>query len=907
VDFGVIVLAVLAVPVCAIAAFAMVLRLRGRVELLEARLAAAEGELRAAALRPPPPAPAPFEATAAGPEREPEPQPVPEFVPEPEALERPAAPEPRTVPPISAPNAEVPPSGSAAAAAPPSREFEEQLGTRWAVWIGGLALALGGVFLVRYSIEQGLLGPGARVAAGALFALALIGAGEWIRRRDIALSVPGLPSAHIPSVLTAAGTLTAFATAYAAHALYGLIGPATTFVLLGVISILTVVAATLHGPALAGLGLVASLASPLLVSSGQPRYWPVVLYLAFAVGAAYGVARLRLWRWLAVAAAVGAMLWSVLFLLDSADILPTMAHVLAQFGLAGLFLVADPHRGTPDREARPDPLAALVLLGFAVLAVLVTDATEIGEVRPFFAGAVAAAMLALAVRFPAAGAAAAWAGLVTIGTLLLWPVDREIAAEPLRVYPPFGVTTPEALRTFLAVATILAGAVGVLTIRRLARGRELPLATGGWLAAAGVITPLLVLVVAYGRVTALGRDLPFALAAGALALAFAAAARWLWQGMGPALDAVRLAVGATAAGALAALGLGLTFALDKGMLTVAFALMAPGTAWVAARVGLPVLRYAVAAIGLLVLARLIWDPTIGGPDPGSLPILNWLLWGYGVPALAFLVAARLLERGGRDRVTRFAESLAIAFAAFLVFFEIRHAVHGDIAEGATDHLEAGLMTTSAIAFSIVMVRADSRSPDPVYAAASTIFSALSFAGAVFGLLTATNPFFSFDPVRGGPILNSLLAAYLLPAALAAILALVARRSRPREYVWVAAAGALVLHLAYMLLEIRRIFHGPEIGWDLPTGEGEQWTYSLALLACGLVVLGLGIVRRSRFLRLASAVYLGLAVLKVFIVDLSNLEGIMRALSFIGLGATLIGIALVYQRVLARRPDAAGPA
>ena len=51
----------------------------------------------------------------------------------------------------------------------------------------------------------------------------------------------------------------------------------------------------------------------------------------------------------------------------------------------------------------------------------------------------------------------------------------------------------------------------------------------------------------------------------------------------------------------------------------------------------------------------------------------------------------------------------------------------------------------------------------------------------------------------------------------------------------------------------------------------------------------------------------LAVLKVFIVDLSNLEGIMRAFSFIGLGLTLIGIALVYQRLLARRPGDASPA
>ena len=44
-----------------------------------------------------------------------------------------------------------------------------------------MALALGGVFMVRYSIEQGWIGPGVRVGLGALLAAALVGAGEWLR------------------------------------------------------------------------------------------------------------------------------------------------------------------------------------------------------------------------------------------------------------------------------------------------------------------------------------------------------------------------------------------------------------------------------------------------------------------------------------------------------------------------------------------------------------------------------------------------------------------------------------------------------------------------------------------------------------------------------------------------------
>jgi hypothetical protein len=40
-------------------------------------------------------------------------------------------------------------------AQPPRRSLEEALGAHWAVYVGGVALALGGLLLVRFSIEQG--------------------------------------------------------------------------------------------------------------------------------------------------------------------------------------------------------------------------------------------------------------------------------------------------------------------------------------------------------------------------------------------------------------------------------------------------------------------------------------------------------------------------------------------------------------------------------------------------------------------------------------------------------------------------------------------------------------------------------------------------------------------------------
>jgi uncharacterized membrane protein len=787
---------------------------------------------------------------------------------------------------------------------PPRTDIEEKLGARWAVWVGGVALAVGGIFLVRYSIEQNLLQPETRTTLGGLFALALIGAGEWLRRRESSFALPGIPSANVPSVLTAAGTCTAFATAYAAYALYGLIGPATTFVLLGLIAVLTMVAATLHGPVLAALGLVGAIGSPLLVSSDDPQPWALVIYLAFVVLPAYGVARLRLWRWLALSAAIGALAWTLpIFFIGASNTLPAMVHLVLQAGLAASFLAIDPYRHVPDEEARTDKAASLVLSAFALAAIVVTSSVATGDGRSVFVAALALVLLSAGFRSASVASAMASAALLAAGALLVWPLASELGDTPENLFYQSGdvfAVRPHALSTYLTLAALLPALIAGASLLRLAISRNLRLPVAAWYAGAASVGPLLALVAAYWRVTNLERSLSFALVAGVLGLAFVLASQWLMRR--EENSAVRLGLGATASAALGALALGLTFALDKGMLTVAFALAGLGTAWVAHRIAIPALRYAVGAIGLIVLGRLIWNPTIVGGDPGPV-IFNWLLWGYGVPAVAFLLASRLLERAGRDRIVQLTESLGIVFAAFLVFFEIRHTLHaGDPLAADFSMLEAGLLATQSLVFAVLLTRMNLQRDDPVYRWGSLIFKTVSFGLSTIGLMLAENPFLSGQEVSGGVFFNSLILAYLLPSILAGVLARVELHARLWTYALSSAILSLVLLSTYIALEIRRFFIGPHLASWKGYTQGEQWSYSVALLVIGIALFGFGLIRDNRFARLASAVYLVLAVLKVFIADLSNLEGVMRAFSFIGLGLVLIGIGLVYQRLLARRPS-----
>ena len=107
--------------------------------------------------------------------------------------------------------------------------------------------------------------------------------------------------------------------------------------------------------------------------------------------------------------------------------------------------------------------------------------------------------------------------------------------------------------------------------------------------------------------------------------------------------------------------------------------MVPGIAWISERRPLPALRYLAAAIIVVVLMRVGYEPRIVGRDVGTTPIFNWLLYGYGVPAASFWYAGYLLRRRADDMPTRMAEAAAILFTVLLALLEIRHYMNnGDV-------------------------------------------------------------------------------------------------------------------------------------------------------------------------------------------------------------------------------------
>lgn len=837
----------------------------------------------------------------------------------------------------------LPPSSPPVDVPTPARpaSLEEQIGTRWVVWIGGVALALGGVFLVKFSIELGIFGPLGRIMLGGLFAAVLIGAGEWFRRNGIGETGTAVPSAHIPGILTAAGTISAFATIFAAHALYDLIGPGVAFVALALVAIATLVAALLHGPWLAALGLIGAHVVPFLVATDRPSLLGFVGYEMIVGAAALTLAHLRAWRWISDSALALAI--AVAFLVQFEYGRPSLhgnnlglgLHILGLVALIALFRAHLEHESSPYLDRPADWRVVAMLTAVAVLALFRLAVLPSDPMNGLVVAIVVGAGFALAGRWsalaPTAGATALVAGLGVLG----WRPDLawEAQLDTFAMSPPPNLNLrPAAINEFLVTAAssgLAVLAAGLLPSLRTAA--TAPRATA-WLIGGGGLGAILILLAAWGRVDLFATSGLFAGAALALAFLLASAAEWLFPVEAAALpldpadaDAgtIGYASGTAAVLTVATLGLACGIGLEAEALTLAIAAMLPALAWIHGLRPWPGLRKVALIVALALGARIGWVVLSEGFSVGPRPIVNALLLVFALPAVACWWAARRFARAGRDIAVEGLEALALVFAGLLFVFEIRHLVNdGDIWHRGSSLAEVGLQVSGGFLMALLTSLASSSGNSPVLRAGAAALRALTLIAAGPGLMLLLNPLITHDGVRGAWPLDTLLLGYGVPAIMAALAAWWISRYRDRAGGDGPAASddlvtrlvspdllggcALMLALTWVLFSVRLWSVGPLLHAH-GVSDGELWAYSVVLIAFGIVALGFGLATHSPSARRAAFGLIALAALKVFLIDLGNLSGLPRALSFIGLGATLIGIGLLYQKLTtmanaARRDD-----
>ena len=791
-----------------------------------------------------------------------------------------------------------PSKGSAA-----TQSLEDKIGSLWAVWVGGLALAFGGVFLVKFSIDNGLLSPFVRIILGLAFSLSMIAAGEWTRRKGNSFSFANYEKANIPAILTSVGTMGAFATIYAAYLLYDMLPDMAAFFLLGIVATLTTIAALLHGPLLAVLGILASYLMPFLISSDEPNVLGLGLYIIAVSFSGFAVGRLRLWRWLAIISASGLIAYGFILSLiahnsmtQEVDRLISSGYVMVAFGMIAYVFVISLYKRSSPELIKIDNIANILLLGLiALMLINVLDYSE-GVISALLLISMIVAPFVLAHYYSPIRIVIYGAMIFCSLGYLGWSLPMSgvnamsLGGSEFEFLRDFKVEDKLSIFSWVGVAISLIAA-GIGLNGALFSASRVALAIGG------AFTPLVIFAIAYARLEGFSISYSFSILAFVLFAILFAISEFTYKRL-EGRDSCRDGVTATyIIAAFVALVFALGIIFERGVLTVSLALVPLIIAIVYQRRKLPALRpLAVVAAGLWV-ARILYDPSIVGDDVGSTPIFNWLLYGYGIPTLAFALSAWLLSKDMRDVFVEILEAIALASFVLTLALVGLHALSPNEIFSPIDSLaEAAMLIIIGGGVSLGLLRIKHTTKSSALAGGASILGMLGMIGAAIGLLFIFNPIFTNDKFGNNLIFNELLIAYLAVGVLYITLGLQGKSKRMPIYNNSALTLGSILLAAWVNLTIRHGFHPRSLNYG-ETTDLEIYSYSIIWLIIGVVILAGGMIYNKSILRKISIGILFLVVVKVFLFDMAGLEGIWRAASFIGLGIILIGIGLVYQRVL----------
>lgn len=763
------------------------------------------------------------------------------------------------------------------------------LQANWFYAVSAISLGLAGIFLVQYGIENGLLPPAVRVGVSLGFGALLIGVGEWFRRRFG--DHEGVDTAYLPSVFSAAGIVTLFAAIIFARLFYGLIGVELTFIGLAFVAALAVLIGWFYGPLMAAIGIGGALGAPFMTGGQSEDPSWLFGYFCLVMIAGLAIDAVRRWAWVSAFSLIlgGGVIWlvyagggePVYFVMATtvmviATVLVPMLSLRPVHGgpmMAGFFApVAHPWPAFPTR------LVAGVMVFWAASAAGVMDTTSLAFWSVLVLGALLALFYALWLdRAPALTDLAMIAPLVMLGATGFEALNNGIAHVG---YQNYAKDFPEDLA--LRAVTPLLGLgllVGLAFVWRSLRDVAQAVV---WCLAGCLIAPLMAVVLhlLWDAGAVIG-SATWALHIAVVALAMGGAAQRF-----AAIDgAHKLRVSIAAMAALAMISLAAFSLFAETALTIALATTTVFAAVLDRRFNLPELGVFISVGVGVITYRLLVDP--GFTWGFDAPIMEVLLT-YGGAATAFAGALCAMHPMRRPRTTRLLESgfvVAVALLATVLFVRFFPTLSD------SDHAMAGIVGSIWLIASFAHFHRHEPGQDPPHRFALLAgLIMLTFVVGVFVLtLTLANPLNAYsDPVLGQPLVNSLLLAYFLPAAIFVI----GHRFLGKVPRWLYVTfgpAAILLAAIWLGFAIRHFWRGADL--SVPgTSQPELYTYTIALLVVGAILIYRSLAKRSDLMRKLGVGVIAVAVAKVFLIDVAGLSGLTRVFSFLALGLCLAGVA-----------------
>jgi uncharacterized membrane protein len=793
----------------------------------------------------------------------------------------PGAPEASPKPRWAAPDPDAPASPKAPPRpAPKPINWERTLGVHLPVWGGAIMLLIAGYFLVSWAIEVGLASiftPVVRVALCAIVAGLLIAAAFVVKARGIA------NGERIAGALAAAGIALAYGTVFLAASVFELVSGFTALLGAAAITAFAMAVATQFGQRIMLVGLLGGYLSPFFVWFSGSSNALIPYYIVILLTVSLFAIRWNGW-WSALIPAIAApTLWAVALVPTTSPV--TLAIFDLLLGAIPVAVALLPLRADAERMAeRRD----LVLYG----ALLASGTIVLG---------------ALAHDFPLPLLIAEV--LLSLGGLALIFVDRSVfrwawratLASALLVLISWWGTNPQLL---LALALLLAAIHLAAPVLQLSAGL-VPVRRSFEIAGLSALFFVILLVKLDGWFGA--ADAPWVWAAVALAIA---------AGFGALAFASRNSeqplVG-FAAGASAFLSLGLGLVLDPGLYALVAAFQAFGLALLYMRYRQPMLLtmhviYACLYAVLLPVGQAVFnsEELLGMPMwrggladfVPSTAVQNEPITLLLIPGLLAIGAATALARVAYASMARILDVAAIVLLAAAIHFLILPDAFAGLGEQA---LVIGSLWFNAEALlALVAIAGGLRWGRDALIKAGEGLGVIVAAAILVAVIIPVFRFWPTIQTPGWPIFNAALTGLGLPAALLLGIAWTSRRAGLIEMARGFAAFGGLAGLITILLLIRQAIHGPTLnGSGIVPGQVELYLYSGGMLLYGFALLVAGTAFSSVALRGGSLVVVLATIGKVFLYDVSGLEGLWRAGSFLLMGIALLAVSWFYGRYVFR--------
>jgi len=179
---------------------------------------------------------------------------------------------------------------------------EYAVASQWLLRIGIVTLVVGIGFFLKYSIDRGLLGPTARVGLTAMAGLAMLVTGTRLLGGRYQLLGQGLLGGGLAAL---------YAAAYAAHQMFGLVGPGVAFALMAAITVLAGgIAVRFDSMLVAVLGIVGGYATPFMLRTAGVDLTAFLAYLLVLGCGVLGLCGWKNWPLVNLLSFVGT--WSLL-------------------------------------------------------------------------------------------------------------------------------------------------------------------------------------------------------------------------------------------------------------------------------------------------------------------------------------------------------------------------------------------------------------------------------------------------------------------------------------------------------------------------------------------------------------------------------------------------------------------